>query len=451
METIKELVEKARAAQKEFEGFATQELVDKIATEFAKAIYDNAEPFAKMAVEESRMGRYEDKVKKNRGKAKIIANSLKGKISVGVISRNEETGITEVARPMGVIAAITPCTNPIVTPMCNAMFAIKGRNAIIIAPHPRSKKCTRVIVDMFHEILRKNGAPEDLIQFVEEPSTDLSAELMASCDAVVATGGMAMVKAAYSSGKPAYGVGAGNVQCIIDRDVDFDEVVPKIIEGRAFDNGIICSGEQTIIVHEDDYDKVIKTFEKNGAYYIEDKDTVAKLRNTLFVNGAMNKFCVGQDALKIAEMAGIEVPAGTKVILVKPETCGKGDLFSEEKMCPVISTYKWKTWDEALAIAQANLDVKGRGHSTSIHSNNKEHIEEAANKLTVCRVLVNQVCSTSNGGSFFNGLTPTTTLGCGSWGNNSISENFSYKHLINITRIGYPIKNAKVPTDEEVF
>ena len=451
MSIIPELVERARKAQKEFETFATQELVDKIATEIAKVIYDNAEPLAKMAVEESRMGRYEDKVKKNRGKAKIIANSLKGKISVGIISENKETGITEVARPMGVIAAITPCTNPIVTPMCNSMFAIKGRNAIIIAPHPRSKKCTAVLVDMFHKVLRDNGAPEDLILFVEEPSTDLSAELMSACDAVVATGGMPMVKAAYSSGRPAYGVGAGNVQCIIDRDVDFESTVPKIIEGRAFDNGIICSGEQTIIVHEDDYDKVIEIFKKNGAFYIDDPATVDKLRNTLFVNGAMNKFCVGQDALKIAEMAGIQVPESTKVIIVKPETCGKEDLFSEEKMCPVISAYKWKTWDEALAIAQANLDVKGRGHSASIHSNNRAHLEEAASKLTVCRVLVNQVCSTSNGGSFANGLTPTTTLGCGSWGNNSISENFSYKHLINVIRIACPIKDAKIPSDEEVF
>lgn len=456
MESISEFISKARTAQAEFEKTATQESVDAIVKAIAKVIYDNADPLAKMAVEESKMGVYEDKINKNKGKARVIWNSLKGKKSVGIISRNDETCITEVARPMGVIAAITPCTNPIVTPMCNAMFAIKGRNAIIIAPHPRAKKCARVVVDLFRKEIEKSGAPADLVQLVDEPSTALSAELMSKCDAVVATGGMGMVKAAYSSGKPAYGVGAGNVQCIIDRGVDYEEAAPKIIEGRRFDNGIICSGEQTIILPKEDYEKIIGIFVKNGCAYIEKPEDVKKLKDTLFTateNGgyAMNKNLVGQSALKVAELAGIAVPADTKVLLVKAGCCGKGDVLSKEKMCPVISTYAYDTWEEAVEIAQANLNVEGRGHSVSIHSNDKAHIEYAANHVTVCRVLINQICSTMNGGSFFNSLTPTTTLGCGSWGNNSISENFSYKHLINITRIAYQIPGAKAPSDEEIF
>lgn len=456
MESISELISRARAAQAEFEKTATQESVDAIVKAIAKTVYENAEPLAKLAAEESGMGLYEDKINKNKGKARIIWSFLKDKKSVGVISRDDRTCITEVARPMGVVAAITPCTNPIVTPMCNAMYAIKGRNAIIIAPHPRAKKCARVVTDLFRGEIERLGAPADLVLLVEEPSTALSAELMSKCDVVVATGGMGMVKAAYSSGKPAYGVGAGNVQCIIDRGVDYREAAPKIIEGRRFDNGIICSGEQTILVPKEDYDEIINIFTENGCAYIERPEDVRRLRDTLFTvtetgGYAMNKKLVGQSAVCVAQEAGIEVPADTKVLLVKADGRGKDDCLSKEKMCPVISAYAYDTWEDAVAIAQANLDVEGRGHSVAIQSHNKEHIEYAANHVTVCRVLVNQICSTMNGGSFFNSLTPTTTLGCGSWGNNSISENFSYKHLINITRIAYEIPGAKAPSDEEIF
>ena len=456
MESISELISRARAAQAEFEKTATQESVDAIVKAIAKTVYENAEPLAKLAAEESGMGLYEDKINKNKGKARIIWSFLKDKKSVGVISRDDRTCITEVARPMGVVAAITPCTNPIVTPMCNAMYAIKGRNAIIIAPHPRAKTCARVVTDLFRGEIERLGAPADLVLLVEEPSTALSAELMSKCDVVVATGGMGMVKAAYSSGKPAYGVGAGNVQCIIDRGVDYREAAPKIIEGRRFDNGIICSGEQTILVPKEDYDEIINIFTENGCAYIERPEDVRRLRDTLFTvtetgGYAMNKKLVGQSAVCVAQEAGIEVPADTKVLLVKADGRGKDDCLSKEKMCPVISAYAYDTWEDAVAVAQANLDVEGRGHSVAIHSHNKEHIEYAANHVTVCRVLVNQICSTMNGGSFFNSLTPTTTLGCGSWGNNSISENFSYKHLINITRIAYEIPGAKAPSDEEIF
>jgi succinate-semialdehyde dehydrogenase len=449
-EFIKDLVEKSRKAQKEFETFS-QEQVDAVVKEIAKVVWDNAEVLARMAVDETAMGVYEDKIKKNKGKSSIIWNNLKTKKSVGVINYNEETGVVEVARPMGVIGAVAPCTNPIVTPMTNAMFALKGRNSVIIAAHPRAKKCARYLVDLFNDSIKKHNAPENLIQVIDEPSVELTNELMRAVDVIVATGGMGMVKAAYSSGKPAFGVGAGNVQCIIDRNVDLKEAIPKIVFGRAFDNGIICSGEQTVIAHEDDYDKVVEELKENGAYYIEDAAEREKLINALFINGVMNKDLVGQSVQKVGEVAGISFPEGTKVIVVKAEGYGEESLLSKEKMCPVISSYTYSTFAEAIDIAISNLEVEGKGHSISIHSDNKENIEYAANLVPVSRVLINQICSTMNGGSFFNGFAPTTTLGCGSWGNNSISENLDYKHLINITRIGYYMKEARVPSEEELW
>ena len=449
-EYIQLLMKNANAAQIEYEKF-NQQQVDAIVKAIARVVYDNAVELARMAFEETQMGVFEDKIKKNQGKAKILWNSLKNKKSVGIISSNPETGIVEVAKPMGVIGLVTPCTNPIVTPMCNAMFALKGRNAVIIAPHPKAKKCARVLVDMFNAAIQKLGAPENLIQVIDEPSSELSSELMKAVDVIVATGGMPMVKAAYSSGKPAYGVGVGNVQSIIDRDMDIKDTVSKVVTSRIFDNGIICSGDQSIIIHEDDYAAVVNELKANGAYYIEDGDEKDKIRKALFGDGHMNKHLVGQSIAKVAEVAGINLPVGTKLIAVRADGIGKADLLSKEKMCPVITTYTYKTFAEAIDIAMANLEVEGKGHTISIHSNNRENIESAALVVHVCRVLVNQIGATMNGGSFFNGFAATTTLGCGSWGNNSISENLDYKHLINITRIGYFMKDAKVPTDEEMW
>ncbi|WHH57021.1 aldehyde dehydrogenase family protein [Petroclostridium sp. X23] len=449
-EYVKSLIAKAKIAQQKYEQFNQAE-VDVVVREIAKVVFDNAVELARMAADETRMGVFEDKIKKNQGKAKILWHSLKPKKSVGIINRNEETGIVEIAKPVGVVGAVTPCTNPIVTPMCNAMFALKGRNAIIIAPHPRAKRCGKYTVELFNKALEKYNVPENLIQIIEEPSVELTNELMKAVDVVVATGGMGMVKAAYSSGKPAYGVGAGNVQCIVDRDVELKEAVPKIIAGRIFDNGIICSGEQTVIAPEEDYDKIIEEFKMNGAYYIDDKDEKEALRKVLFVDGIMNKDVVGQSVQKIAEMANLDIPKDTKVILVEADGIGTEDILCKEKMCPVIAAFRYKEFSEAVSIAQANLDVEGKGHSVCIHSNNTANIEYAGVNLTISRLLVNQICATSNGGSFFNGLAPTTTLGCGSWGNNSVSENVDYKHFINVSRIGYFIKDAKVPGDEELW
>lgn len=444
------MVEKARAAQQAIFGYS-QEQVDALARAVAKIVYDRADELAKMAAEETRMGVYEHKIKKNQGKARILWNHIKDKKSVGIIAVHEDTGIVEVAKPLGVVACVTPCTNPIVTPMCNAMYAFKGRNACIIAPHPRARKCNRYLIDLFREALTGLGAPADLIQAIDEPTNEKTAELMKMCDVVVSTGGMGIVKAAYSSGRPALGVGAGNVQTIVDRDVDFNDAARKIIDGREFDNGIICSGEQTVIVHRDDYDQMIAALKANGVAYFDDAETVAKLRSVIFPGGVMNKDLVGQSALKVAAAAGVSVPAGTRVIAVRPETYGRGDVFSKEKMCPVISTYAYGTFKEAVDIAEANLNYEGKGHSVSLHSFTKENIEYAGERLPVSRLLLNQICSTMNGGSFYNGLSPTTTLGCGSWGNNSISENLDYRHMFNVSRIAYFLKDAKVPTDAEIW
>lgn len=442
------LMQKARVAQKEFETF-NQEQVDNIVRVIGKFVYDNATELAKMAVEETGMGVFEDKIKKNQGKSRSIWNHLRGKKSVDVIDIDEAKGLIYVAKPVGVVGAVTPCTNPIVTPMCNAMFALKGRNAIIIAPHPRAKKCGKYVVDQFNQEIKKLGAPDHLIQIIEEPSIELTNELMKAVDVLVATGGMGMVKAAYSSGKPALGVGAGNVQCIIDHDADIKDAVPKIITGRAFDNGIICSGEQSVIIPQHAYSEIINEFTANGAYYVDNPSERDLFRSVLFEDGMISKHVVGQSVQHIAKLAGTQVPEGTKVIIIKVDSTD--DILCKEKMCPVMIALPYNDFTEAVELAATNLETEGKGHSCAVHSNNRENIEYVGKRLPISRLVVNQPCSTSAGGSFFNGFTPTTTLGCGSWGNNSISENLDYKHLINISRIGLLLKNANVPVDEELW
>lgn len=447
---VASLMEKARLAQKEFSSF-TQEQVDEIVREIGKTVYDNAEYLARLAVDETGMGVYEHKVAKNKGKSKTIWNDLKDKKSVGEISRNLETNIVEIAKPIGVVGAVTPTTNPIVTPMCNAMFALKGKNAIVIAPHPRAKGCSGETVRLINERIESLGAPKNLIQIIDQPSIERTNELMQLADVVVATGGMAMVKAAYSSGKPAFGVGAGNVQVIIDQDVNYKEAAEKIITGRTFDNGIICSGEQTIIVPEKDYDEVIRAFVEHGAHYETDSKALDAFRNTIFQDGHMNKDIVGQSTSRVAELAGLSIPENTSVILLPVDTYGASEILCKEKMCPVLTVIKYKSFDQALEIAKANLEVEGNGHTASIHSNTLEHIKKAGEALSISRLVVNAPSATTAGGSLTNGFAPTTTLGCGSWGNNSISENFTYKHLINISRIGLIRENVRLLNDEEIW
>jgi len=450
MPSIDELMTNARRAQERWEA-ADQAAVDRAVQAMAKAVFDRAEPLARIAVDETRMGVYEDKVKKNQNKARILWASLRNKKTVGVIRRDEETGIVEIAKPMGVVGSVTPCTNPIVTPMCNGMFAIKGRNAVIFAPHPRAVKSMKAFLDAALEAWRPLGMPESLLQYVPEPSVETTVNLMKAVDVVVATGGMGMVKSAYSSGKPAYGVGAGNVQCVVDRGIDFDEAAQKILEGRRFDNGIICSGEQAAIVPRDQADVIRRALLAHGAAFVDEPAMKQKLLDMLFVNGTMNRDCVGITARAIAAKIGLAVPESTRVLVVSADGAEEKSLLRKEKICPVMAMFTYDKFDEAIRIARTNLAVEGRGHSVSIHSNDPDHIEQLALAMPVSRVVVNQPCSTSSGGSFYNGFAPTTTLGCGTWGNNIISENLDYKHLINVTRIGLKPKTVHVPSDEELW
>jgi succinate-semialdehyde dehydrogenase len=353
---------------------------------------------------------------------------------------------------MGVVGAVTPVTNPIVTPMCNAMFAIKAGNAVIFAPHPKAEKAAILLAEEFMKVVKSVGGPDNLVQVVKNGSIETTQELMKAVDVVVATGGGAMVKSAYSSGKPSFGVGAGNVPVIIDREVDIKDAVEKIVLGASFDNGIICSHEQFVFAPEEKYQDVVKQFEATGkVWFTADEAQVEKLRKIVFPNGQLNKDVVGRSPKEVGAMAGIEVPDSARIILLPAKDAGTGDLLAKEKLCPVVAILPYKTFNEAVAKAKANLLVEGAGHSAAVHSNSEDHIRYAGSELPVSRLVVNQASALTAGGSLTNGFAPTTTLGCGSWGGNSISENLDYKHLMNVSRIGKVIKDKKVPSDAEIW
>jgi succinate-semialdehyde dehydrogenase len=448
---IQDLIAMARAAQAVFESF-TQEQVDAIIRDIGKYVYDNAEMLARMAVDETGIGNYDDKVLKNKGKARVIWNNLKGKKSRGVIGEEPDKNLILVAKPMGVVGAVTPVTNPIVTPMCNGMFALKAGNAVIFAPHPKAQKCTEHLTDAFMKIVKSHGGPDNLIQVVRKGSIEKTQDLMRSVDVVVATGGGAMVKSAYSSGKPSFGVGAGNVPVIIDRDADLKDAVEKIVAGAAFDNGIICSHEQFVLTPEERLAETVQQFVATGkVWYTSDEAHIQKLRDLVFPGGHLNKDVVGRSAREVGAMAGIDVPDSARIILLPAKGAGEVDVLAREKLCPVVAILPYKTFEEALEKAKANLLVEGAGHSAALHSNDEQHIRSAGVALPISRLVVNQASSLTAGGSLTNGFAPTTTLGCGSWGGNSISENLDYKHLMNVSRIGKVIADKKVPTDEEIW
>ena len=448
---VQDLVAKARQAQAIYVDFS-QAQVDAIVRDMAQYVYDNAEALARMAVDETGIGNYEDKVLKKKGKARVIWNSLKGKKSRGIIGEDTENNLVFVAKPMGVVAAVCPVTNPIATPMCNGMFALKTGNAVIFAPHPKAQKCTDHLTNEFMKIVKKHGGPDNLVQTIKKGSVEKTQELMRSVDVVVATGGGAMVKSAYSSGKPSYGVGAGNVPVIIDRGVDFKDAVGKIVAGAAFDNGIICSHEQFVLAPEERYDETVKLFKDTGKVWFTDNDAdIDKLRKLVFPDGHLNKDVVGRTPREIGAMVGLDVPASARIILLPAKGAGSADLLAKEKLCPVVAILPYNTFQDAVTKAKANLLVEGAGHSAAVHSNDEGNIREAGVELPVSRLVVNQASSLTAGGSLTNGFAPTTTLGCGSWGGNSISENLDYKHLMNVSRIGKVIADKKVPTDEEIF
>tara|TARA_B100001057_G_scaffold348965_1_gene350337 strand:- start:3059 stop:4072 length:1014 start_codon:yes stop_codon:yes gene_type:complete len=336
--------------------------------------------------------------------------------------------------------------------MCNGMFALKTGNAIIFASHPKAQKCAEYLALEFMKIVKSHNGPDDLIQVVTNGSVEKTQQLMQSADVVVATGGGAMVKSAYSSGKPSFGVGAGNVPVIIDRNINLKDAVEKIVDGASFDHGIICSHEQFVIAPEENFDQTIELFTNTGkVWFTDDKNQIQKLREIVFQDGYLNKDVVGKSASDVGEMAGIEVPDSARLILLPADGSGTEDILAKEKLCPVIAIVPYSTFENAVAMAKANLLVEGAGHSAALHSNDDENIQMAGIELPISRLVVNQPSSTTAGGSLTNGFAPTTTLGCGSWGGNSISENLDYKHLMNVSRIGKIIIDKEVPSDEEIW
>jgi succinate-semialdehyde dehydrogenase len=448
---IAKLVADARRAQAAFESFS-QEQVDAIVRDIGKYVYDNAEMLSRMAIEETGIGVYEDKVLKKKGKARVIWNNLKGKKSRGIIGEDADSNLVFVAKPMGVVGAVTPITNPVVTPMCNGMFALKTGNAVIFAPHPKAQKCAEFLTDEFMKIVTRHGGPDNLIQVVRNGSVAKTQALMQSVDVVVATGGGAMVKSAYSSGKPSYGVGAGNVPVIIDRGVDLGEAVDKIVTGASFDNGIICSHEQFVLAPEELFDETVSKFTATGkVWYTDEPEQIQALREVVFPDGHLNKDVVGIPASEIGKLAGIEVPESARLIMLPAKGAGEADVLAKEKLCPVVAILPYQSFEDAVEKAKANLLVEGAGHSAALHSRDEAHIRHAGLELPISRLVVNQPSSLTAGGSLTNGFAPTTTLGCGSWGGNSISENLDFKHLMNVSRIGKVIENKPVPTDEEIW
>ena len=434
---VNELIAKARVAQKQFESFS-QEKTDEAVRAIGKVVYDRAEELAKMACEESGMGVYADKVAKCHGKSKCIWNSLKGKKSVGIIGEDKQTGIIRVAKAKGVVGSVTPVTNPVVTPMCNAMFALKGQNAIIVAPHPKAQKTNKYVIDLFRAELKKLGLPEDLVQTVEQCSMDATTALMHGVDVVVATGGGAMVKSAYSSGKPALGVGAGNTPAIIDDTADIKLAVNSIIHSKTFDNGMICASEQSCIVDKKIYKAVRKEFEDRGCYFLK-ADEIDKVRKTIIINGALNAKIVGQKPVTIAALAGVTIPEETKVLIGEVESVDISEEFAHEKLSPVLAMYKSENFNDALEKAAQLIADGGYGHTSSVYLNavtEQEKLDAFSAKMKTCRVLVNTPSSFGGIGDLYNfKLAPSLTLGCGSWGGNSVSENVGVKHLVNIKTV----------------
>ena len=448
---VQEFVARARRAQHEFE-VLTQAQVDGIVKNIGKYVYDHAKMLAHMACDETGIGVAEDKVIKKIFKSRAIWNSLKDKPSRGIIGEDVEKNLVFVAKPMGVVGAVTPITNPVVTPMCNAMFALKCGNAIIFAAHPKAQKCAEHLTEKFQEIVLAGGGHNDLVQVVRGGSIEITQELMQSVDVVVATGGGAMVKSAYSSGKPSFGVGAGNVPVIMDRGIDNKAAVEKILLGASFDNGIICSHEQFVLAPRESYDEIISLFLATGkVWYTTDEASIDKFRAVLFPGGHLGREVVGKSCTEIGRRVGIEMGAEIRIILLPAKGAGTDDILAKEKLCPVLAILAYDSFEDAVAKAKANLIVEGAGHSAAIHSEDSSHIEYTGLTLPVSRLVVNQTSSTAAGGALNNGFAPTTTLGCGSWGGNSISENLDFKHLMNVSRIGRVITNKSIPTDEEIW
>ena len=437
VETLEERIAQVRAAQKKFAQY-TQEQVDEIFKAAAIAANKQRIALAKMAVEETGMGVVEDKVIKNHYAAEYIYNAYRNTKTCGVIEEDKAFGIKKIAEPIGVIAAVIPTTNPTSTAIFKTLIALKTRNGIIISPHPRAKKSTIAAAKIVLEAAVAAGAPEDIIGWIDVPSLEMTNLVMKEADIILATGGPGMVKAAYSSGKPALGVGAGNTPAIIDDTADLVLAVNSIIHSKTFDNGMICASEQSVIVLDSVYNAVKDEFAARGCYFL-DADETEKVRKTIIINNALNAKIVGQPAHTIAALAGVDVPEGTKILIGEVESVELSEEFAHEKLSPVLAMYRAKDINDAFGKAERLVADGGYGHTSSIYLNavtEKEKLDEFASRMKTCRILVNTPSSQGGIGDLYNfKLAPSLTLGCGSWGGNSVSENVGVKHLINIKTV----------------
>jgi len=447
---VSTLIMRAQEAQKIAENF-TQGYIDELVAALAWTAVkeENVIKMAQLAYDESQMGNFESKCGKLRKKPRGMLRDLKEEKSVGVIEINKEKGLVKIAKPVGVIGALVPCTNPEVTPVIKGMCAIKGRNATVFCPHPRTKMTSFQIVALMRETLKKFGAPEDLLICVENPSVEVSKEIMKQCDLIIATGGPEMVKAAYSSGTPAYGAGAGNAVVVIDETADIKDAAVKIILSKTNDFASGCSSENSLIIYEYIYDEMLKALIEEGAYLCNPQEK-EKLQKTLWIDGRLNKDIVAQSPQKIAEISGIKIPNDTKIIMVEEDGIGKSYPFSKEKLSIVLTLYKYKEFNKAINMINEIHRYSGAGHSCGIHSFNEDHIMELSLHTKTSRVMIRQPQNYGNSGDWANGMPWTVTLGCGTWGGNIVSENIVFKHYINTTWVSYPIE-PEIPTDKELF
>jgi sulfoacetaldehyde dehydrogenase len=449
-EYVAALFERARAAQRIANEF-TQERVDELTAAIAWAIVkpENSEKISRLAIDESGLGYYEAKYVKLQKKVRGTYRDMKYAKTVGVIETDTQLGLIKLAKPVGVIGAIVPCTNPEATPSINILGAIKCRNAIIFSPHPRTKKTNALVCDIVRDVLKRHGAPEDLVISIEEPTLEISTQVMKQCDLVVATGGSGLVKAAYSSGTPAWGVGAGNAVVVVDEDADIQDAAHKIMLSKTFDYATSCSSDNAAIILSSIYDKTMQALTAEGGYLCSPEEK-ALLQKTMFPDGHLNTRLTAQAPDVIAKAAGISLPEGSRFLMVEETGAGPAHPFSDEKLSVILTVYRADTLDEAIDLLNAIHEFKGKGHSCGIHGFNEEHILRLAERTYTSRIMVRQPVCFGNSGDWVNGMPFTLSLGCGTWGNNMASENITYKHFMNTTWVSSPIPEC-VPDDRELF
>jgi len=449
---VKELISRGRAAMSLFLE-SDQARVDEVVTAIAWSIYqtENATQLARQAVENTGLGNVPDKIAKNQRKTFGTLRDLLRVRTVGIIDDDPRRGIVQYAKPVGVVAAITPSTNPVATPVNKAMMAVKGRNAVVIGPSPAGWPATATTVDLIRQELSRVDAPADLVQVLPAPvSKERTRQLMSAADLVVVTGSQNNVKSAYSSGTPAIGVGAGNVPVVIDSSADLAQAAQKICASKTFDNSTSCSSENAVILIDDVYDAAMEALVRAGGYRTSPKEK-SQIETHLWIDGNLNPDLIARDSAVFARTAGLSDAAEKALFFMVEESQFSADSrFADEKLSLVLTVYRARDFDDAIAIIQGILGVQGRGHSCGIHTGNPEHAKRLAEQIDVVRVLVNQAHTFGNGGSFDNGLNFTLSMGCGTWGGNSISENLSYRHFINVTHLSTTVEEDR-PSEEDLF